>query len=138
MSEFHPPLLVYDRIDRNKKIVRRLLLAFTLLMLPWCRRAPFSCCRSSPSSAAQVSRSTGRARKIESLDRALSANAMPELRAAVRGAADRVVSGRRHCRDGCGGRGRDRPPDRSIRRAHGAAVGRRPSGRAGARAELFA
>ena len=34
MSEFHPPLLVYDRIDRNKKIVRRLLLAFTLLMLP--------------------------------------------------------------------------------------------------------
>lgn len=83
MSEFHPPLLVYDRIDRNKKIVRRLLLAFTLLMLPVVSAGavfllPFVAFFGGI--AAYAVYGQGLEAKIESLDRALSANAMPELR----------------------------------------------------------
>ena len=83
MSELHPPLLVYDRIDRNKKIVRRLLLAFTLLMLPVVSAGavlvlPFVAFFGGI--AAYAVYGQGLEAKIESLDRALRANAMPELR----------------------------------------------------------
>jgi heat shock protein HtpX len=83
MSEFHPPLLVYDRIDRNKKIVRRLLLAFTLLMLPVVSAGavfllPFVAFFGGI--AAYAVYGQGLEAKIESLDRALRANAMPDLR----------------------------------------------------------